>query len=113
MMGYGSGYGPGGYGGMMYGGGWIVGLMMLVFGILFIALVVVLILWAIRASHGSQSSQSSGAAVPPVNPDSSARQVGSASAAGHDEAVAIAKKRLANGEITAEQYAEIMRHLGS
>jgi len=104
MMGYG-GYGPG-YGGMMSGGGWFIGAMMLGFGILFIALVVVLVLWAVRGSGGH--SQSHHAAVPPVTPTSGA----STSAAGHDEAVAIAKKRLASGEITPEQYAEIMRHLG-
>lgn len=111
MMGYGNGYGPGGYGDMMSGGGWVVGLMVLIFGILFIALIVVLILWAIRASHGNPSHRASGAGVPPVSTAPSSGMM--SSSVGHDEAVAIAKRRLASGEITPEQYAEIMRHLGS
>ena len=94
MMGYGRGYGYG-YGNMM-GGGWFVGLMMLLFGALVIALIVLLIMWAVRASTGHSSHPGM---MPP------------AGGAGHHEAVAIAKKRLANGEITKEQYDEIKNTL--
>jgi putative membrane protein len=101
MMGYGNGYGGGGYGGgynNMMGGGF-GGLLILLFGLLFIVGVVLLVLWAVRASHGhGQSKQGTATSNP--------------GAVGHDEAVAVAKKRLASGEITPEQYAEIMRHLG-
>lgn len=96
MMGYGQGYG-GGYNSMMGGG--FGGLLVFLFGALLIVGIVLLVIWAVRASsghgHGTQ-----GAASPPPG------------AVGHDEAVSIAKKRLASGEITPEQYAEIMRHLG-
>lgn len=97
MMGYGRGYGPG-YGDMM-GVGWFGGLVILLFGALIVAGIVLLIVWAVRTSgpgHGSGHSQ-------PPQPG----------AAGHDEAVALARRRLASGEITPEQYSEIMRALGS
>lgn len=92
MMG-GFGYG---YGNNMMGGGWLGGLLMLLFGALVVAGIVVLIVWAVRQSSGHTTT---GVAQPPK-------------AVGHDEAVAIAKKRLASGEITKEQYDEIMRTLG-
>jgi uncharacterized membrane protein len=95
---YGRGYGYGGYGDMMGGGGWIVGLLMMTFGLLVIATIVLLVVWAIRAS----SSHGHG----------SVTQSPSPAARGHDEAVAIAKKRLAGGEIGPDEYAEIMRQLG-
>jgi len=112
VMGYGNGYGGGGYGGgyggmMGGGGGWFVGLMMLLFGALFIALVVLLVVWAVRAASGHGHGQQHHAAVPPVTHGSP-----STAGAAHDEAVAIAKRRLASGDITPEQYVEIMRHLG-
>jgi uncharacterized membrane protein len=100
--GYGSGYG-GGYSGMMGGGGWFVGFLMLVFGLLVITLVVLLVVWAVRASSGH------GHAVAHHPPAGAPMAPG---AAGHDEAVAIAKKRLASGEIKPDEYAEIMKHLG-
>ena len=92
-MGYGRGYGYG-YGNMM-GGGWLAGLMLLLFGALAVVLIVLLVIWAMRASAGHGPH---GAATPPGGP-------------GHHEAVAIAKRRLASGEITKEQYDEIMRAL--
>ncbi len=98
MMGYGNNY-RGGYGGgynNMMGGGY-GGLLALLFGALFIAGIVLLVMWAVRASHGHGHS-THGTATPHR-------------AVGHDEAVSIAKKRLASGEITPEQYGEIMRHL--
>src|SRR5512137_2644535 len=95
MMGRGYGYG---YGNMMGGYGWFGGFLMLLFGALVIVGIVLLVVWAVRASsHHPQA----GASGPPPGP------------AGHDEAVAIAKRRLASGEITAAEYDEIMRALGT
>jgi len=93
MMGRGYGYGYD----MMGGYGWFGGLLFLLFGALVVAAIVLLIIWAVRASgrHGD-----SGTAAPPASGD------------GHDEAVAVAKRRLASGEITPEEYQEIMRALG-
>ena len=72
-------------------------ILFLVFGALVVAGIVLLIVWAARSSHGSGGTQVAS---------------GPSSAAGHDEAVAIAKRRLATGEITREQYDEIMTALG-
>ncbi|MGB4593570.1 MAG: SHOCT domain-containing protein [Coriobacteriia bacterium] len=96
MMG-GPGYGYGtGYG--MMGGSWIGGLLLFFFGLLVLIGVVLLIVWAIRASsrHGHETMGQT-----PHGP------------AGHEEAIAIVKKRFASGEITKEQYDEIVRALGS
>lgn len=82
-----------GYGAM--GGGWLGLLMMLFFGALVIAGIVLVVVWAMRSSgHGFAG----GAASHP-------------GAVGHHEAIAIAKRRLASGEITKDQYDEIMRSL--
>ena len=89
---------------MMGGGSWFGGLLMLLFLGLLVALIVVLVMWAIRASHGHGSHGKTA--------DTGSQPLPSG-AAGHDEAVAIAKRRLASGEITPEQYAEIMRALGT
>jgi len=96
MMG---GYGQGsGYGYNMMNGGWFGGSLMLFFGLLILAGIVLLVIWAARAS-GSGHAATGGATPPP-------------GAVGHNEAVAIAKRRLASGEITAEQYNELMTALG-
>lgn len=89
MIRYGSGYD-------MMNGGWLGGLLMLLFGLLIVAGIVLVVVWAVRQSSGHASS-GQGAS----RPD-----------AGHDEAVAIAKKRLASGDITREQYEELIRLLG-
>jgi uncharacterized membrane protein len=94
MMGYGGGYG---YGNAM-GPGIFGGLFMLLFGALFVALIVLLVVWAVRMSSGHHAA---GALHVPASPP------------GHDEAVAIAKKRFASGEISKEQYDEIIRTLGA
>jgi len=94
MYGYGQGLG---YGSMM-GGGWLGFLFMLVFGALCIAGIVLLVLWFVRSSGGRVGAAGS---MPPAGP------------AGHDEAIAIAKRRLASGEVTKEQYDEVMRALGA
>ncbi|MBU4557145.1 MAG: SHOCT domain-containing protein [Actinobacteria bacterium] len=96
MMGYGRGYG---YGcGNMMGDGWFGGLLFLLFGAVVLVGIVLLVIWAVRASGGG-------------HPVASAYP-GAPGAAGHDEAVAIAKRRFAGGEITREQFDEIMRTLG-
>lgn len=90
----------GGYRGLGYGydmmdGAW-GGVLTLLFGLLVIAGIVLLVLWAVRASSGQHAA---GPGAPPsVSP-------------GHDEALSIARKRLASGEITCEQYDEIARTL--
>lgn len=85
-----------GYGFDMMNGGWWGGLLTLLFGVLIIAGIVLIIVWAVRQSSGHTTSG-------PTPPRSDA---------GHDEAVAIARKRLAAGDITKEQYDELIRALG-
>lgn len=85
-----------GYGYIMGGYSWIGMLLMFIFGVLVIAGIVLLIVWAIRSSTG-RGAGSGG--------------TGSAGSDGADEAMGIARRRLADGEITNEQYAEIMRTL--
>lgn len=91
MMGRGYGYD------MMGGYSWFGGLLVFFFGALVVAGIVLLVVWAVRASAHHPASSGG---VPP------------AGAVGHDEAVAIAKRRLASGEINKDQYEEIMRALG-
>jgi uncharacterized membrane protein len=71
---------------------------MLLFGVLVFVAIVLLVVWAVRSASGHHVS---GGMAPPLG------------SAGHDEAVAIAKRRLASGEITAEQYGEIIKALGA
>lgn len=92
MFGYGRGLG---YGDVL-GGGWLGLLMMFFFGALVIAGVVLLVIWAVR------SSSSHGRAVATGGPSPTAA---------HDEAVAIARRRFASGEITKDQFDELMRSL--
>ena len=103
MRGYG-GYG-GGYGGMMDGG--VGGILMLFFGLLVLIGIVMLVMWAVRASSGQHGHMMPGGQNPVGGPPLPHGQVG------HHEAVAIAKRRLASGEITPEQYQEIIKTLGN
>ena len=89
MYGYNQGLG---YGGMM-GGGWLGVLLFFFVGALIIAGVVVLVMNMSRHSAPGHMAPTMGAQP------------------GHDEAVAIAKKRFASGEITKDQYDELMRTL--
>jgi putative membrane protein len=89
MMGYGQGYGYGGYGSMM--GGWGEWLFLL-FGLIALAGIVLLVVWAMRSMSGSGQHLQT----PPRG----------------DEACAIARTRFAKGEITKEQYDEICKALG-
>lgn len=103
MMGYSQVYGHGygsGYGNMM-GGSAFGGLAMHLFGLLLVVGFVLLVIWAVRAS--GQHGHGNPALATPKQPGM----------AGHDEAMAIARRRLASGEITPEQYTEIARTLGS
>jgi putative membrane protein len=89
MMGYGQGYGYGGYGNMMGGwGGWLF----LLFGLIALAGIVLLVMWAVRSMSGSGQ-----------HPQTPPRV---------DDACAIARARFAKGEITREQYEEICKVLG-
>ncbi len=98
MMG-GPGYGYGTGYGVMGGGSWFGGLLMVFFGLLVLVGLVLLVVLAVRAASGHGHAMPGGpSAGGPV---------------GHDEALAIMRKRLASGEITADEYAEIMRALGS
>jgi len=87
-------YGPG-YSGYGFMGGWLGPLLMLLAGLLLLAAAVLLVVWAVRGLGRRPSS----------GPDRTP------ASAGHEEAVAIAKKRLAAGEIATEQYEEILRTL--
>lgn len=91
MMGY--PYGTG----MMGGGGWLGVGLMLFFGALVFAGIVLLVIYLIRNASGQH-----GTAGTPQHP----------AAPGHDEAVATARRRFASGEITKEQYDELIRALG-
>lgn len=92
---YGSGYNN------MMGGGWFGWLLWAFFGLLVLVGVVVLVIWVVRSMSGHQS--------PPgqtQHPTPSGRP-------GHEEAIAIARRRLASGEITKEEYDGIIQALGT
>ena len=102
MRGYYGGNGGYGYGNMMGGGG---GILMFFFGLLVLVGIVLLVMWAMRAARGGHGPMMmhGGHVSGPAAPQG---------AAGHHEAIAIAKRRLASGEITPEQYQEIIKTLG-
>jgi putative membrane protein len=102
MMG---GYGRGYYGGNMMGGGWLYEIFFFCFGLLILAGIVLLIVWAVRTMSGGHGT---GHAGPPLSGTSGPTKP----SASQDEACAIARKRYANGEITKEQYEEICKTLG-
>lgn len=90
MGGYGYGYGP-----MMYGGSLVGFVLMVLFWLVVAAGFVALVVWLVRsgARHGA------------------APGAGSQTVAPHDEAMATARRRLAAGEITPDQFEEIRRAL--
>jgi len=94
MRGYGYSYGPA----MMGGYSPWSDLLILLFWLFILVGVVILIVWAIQqtARHGTAS-------IPPV---------GNLPVPPQDEAMAVARKRLAAGEITCEQFDEIRKALG-
>jgi len=95
------GYGPGagvGYGHII--GGLFGGFLMLAFWVLIIVGMVYLVRYLMNGHGHGNANQPTGAATQlPTG------------AAGHDEAIAIAKRRVATGEITPTEYEEIMRVL--
>jgi uncharacterized membrane protein len=110
MGGYGHGYG--GYGPMASGGSWFIAALVLCFWFFIIVGIVLLVVWAVRASSGHGHDHAAGHHQSRAE---TAAQTGVTQLQppdGQDEAVAIARRRLAAGEITPEQYSEIMRHLG-
>ncbi len=87
-----------GYPYMMGGGIGVLGWVLMI-GLFLIVLVgvVLLVIWAVRAASGREYGAGRGTAGGP---------------AGKDEALAIARRRLASGEITPEQFEEIRKTLG-
>ena len=96
-----------GYGYGMMGGGGFGLLLLIAFWLVVIAAVALLIVWAVRSSghHGAaMGHMPSTGAVPPGAHSPTPT---------HDEAVAIARWRFAAGDITKEEFDEIMKSLGS
>lgn len=91
----------GGYG--AYGHGGLFGIGGALFGLFVLAVVIGVIVWAVTRHKHSSHAYPAGA-VPPA---------GYTAAAGtaEDEAMRIARERLARGEIDAEQYATIAQAL--
>jgi len=93
--------------GMMGGGGGLLGFAaMIVIWLVVVAAVVLLIVWLVRTSghHGAGGHVAGPGAAGPGSPQPPA--------ATHDEAVTIARRRFAAGEISKEQFDEIMKSLG-
>lgn len=97
-------YGGYGYNNMM-GGGWVGWLLMAFFGAMVLIGVVLLVVWIARSMPGHEGPHGQ-MQHPMQHPMSGA-------APGHDEAVATARRRLASGEITKEEFDAIMQALGS
>lgn len=117
MRGYGYGYGP-----MMSGGSGIFLLFLFIaFAILVVATIVFVILWAVQSSkrhpgpgaHGQVPPPAASYPPTPAAPSTSAPGPAVPGGPGHDEAIAIAKRRLASGEISADEYNEIIKTLNS
>jgi uncharacterized membrane protein len=105
------------YGYDVMGGNWVAALLTAFFGALIVAGLIVLVIWAIRAAsghgghryathggyggHGRYDDRSEGGGFDFLGPRS-----GQA-----DDAVEIARRRFAAGEITREQYDEILNAL--
>lgn len=78
-------------GGMMGGGGWLALLLMLGFGLLVLIGIILLVVWAVRAA---------------------AHQAPPGISQHQGDPMDVARRRLASGEITTEQFEEIRRTLG-
>jgi uncharacterized membrane protein len=82
--------------------------MMLLSGVLWVLLIVAIVLlavWVVRMARHGHDDATHGMAQGAVRGDQTA-------SVAHDEAVAIARKRFAAGEITKEQFDELMQTLG-
>jgi uncharacterized membrane protein len=99
-------------GGGMMGGGWLGMLFVGVLWVLAIAAVVVLVVMLTRRAKGHGHMYGGMMhGMPGVSPAGTA-PMPPAAMPGHDEAVAIARKRFASGEITKDQFDELMKALG-
>jgi uncharacterized membrane protein len=88
----------------MMGGGWFGAALMGFVSVLFVVAVVMLIVMLVRRAGGHGPMMMHGmqhGAMGPMTPPVSA----------HDEAVQIARRRFAAGEITKEQFDEMMKAL--
>lgn len=98
-----------GHGAIERGGGPIGGIFMFMVGLALIAGIVLLVVWVVRSlSHPHQPVTAVAGQQAGAMPQQAVMP-----AAGHEEAIAIAKRRFAGGEITKEQYEEIIATLGS
>ena len=86
MRGYGAGYG-------VMDGGWVGGVLLVTFALLVLVGVALLAYWVVRATQRTSADEH--------------RPTGAA-----EDAVAVARLRFARGEITREQFEEIMAVLG-
>lgn len=116
---YGRGFG---WSDMMGGWGWVGGLIMLAFWILIATGVVLFVMWVVRTTtgtgHGHQYTGPGNQAYlgqpqPPQAPQMHPQAgVQSPAPPTHDEAVAIARRRFASGEISKDEFDELMKTLG-
>lgn len=92
------------------GGAWLFILLGVLLKVLFVVAIVVVVLMLLRRSrmhgHGPMMHDMPAGGMPVATPGVTPP------APGHDEAVAIARRRLASGEITKEQFDELMKSLG-
>jgi len=113
MMGRGWDYGSGAMG----AGGWFAMLLTAFFLALIVAGVIVLVIWAIRAAsgHGGQHRQGMhggpGGYRQEGRTDDSGYEFLGPRSGRSDDAVEIARRRFASGEITREQYDELLNAL--
>jgi uncharacterized membrane protein len=98
---YGYSYGSG----MMGGYSPFMGLAVLMFWLVILAAVVILIVWIVRETSGHRWAGHTHEAPPAGTP-------GAQHAPQRDEAMEIARRRLAAGEITTEQFEEIRKAIG-
>jgi uncharacterized membrane protein len=99
-----------GYYGGMGGGAWLFVLFGVLLKVLIVVAIVVIVLMVLRRSrmhgHGPMMHGDPNGEMPAGTPGIAPP------APGHDEAVAIVRRRLASGEITKEQFDELMKSLG-
>jgi uncharacterized membrane protein len=92
-------------GGPMMGGGWLGWLLVVLFWAVIVFAIVMLVAWLARMARHDHVGMMGGM---PQSGTHGAEPTPPA----HDEAVAIARKRFAAGEITKEQFDELMKTLG-
>jgi len=93
---------------MMGGGSVFAAILMFVFGLMVLVGIVLLIIWAVKASNGhgrdaygqryAGGPDNRPGPLPPTGP-------------GADEAIAVARRRFAAGEISQEEFTQIMNAL--